>query len=460
MHKVTINGDVRFAEDGELLSRLLQKKHINTPHPCGGKGLCKKCLVTVNGKEELSCQYKIHSDIVVEADSLTFVQSFSGTEVSHKKTRNMCFALDIGTTTIALALVSLDECKIVDVLTDTNPQVGFGADVISRIDFCTKNNPAILKKPLIEKLNAMIAEFNICENVDLFVSGNSTMLHIFLGEDCVPMGQSPYTPAFTASQVRDAANVGIIGAKRVVTLPCISAFVGADIVAGINYVETSENDFSLLVDLGTNAEIVLFSKDKILCTSAAAGPCFEGANITCGMSAVSGAVFSFEDGEFHTINAAPPKGICGTGLIDIIAELLSQGIIDESGYMKSEKFFISDSVYLNRNDVRQYQLAKSAVYSAIVCLIKEAKISFDNIERLYISGGFSAKINVESAVSTGLLPKELKEKCVAINNAPLLGTIKHIYEKNDLSHITDIAEYIDLSESSDFSENFIENMMF
>ncbi len=459
MHKVTINGDVRFAEDGELLSQLLRKSNADTPHPCAGKGICKKCLVTVNGKDELSCQYKIHSDIVVEADSLTFVQSFSGTEVSHKKTRNMCLALDIGTTTIALALVSLDEKRIVDTVSKTNPQVAYGADVISRIDFCAKNDQAILKNKLIKNLNAMIESFDISEPLDIFVSGNSTMLHIFLGEDCASMGQSPYTPAFTASQVRDAADVGVIGAKRVVTLPCISAFVGADIVAGINYVGAPENNFSLLVDLGTNAEIALFSKDKILCTSAAAGPCFEGANITCGMSAVDGAVFAYEDGEAQTINSKPPEGICGTGLIDIIAELLKKGVIDNTGYMECENFFLSDNVYLNKKDIRQYQLAKSAVYSGIACLLKAAEISFEDIEKLYVSGGFSAKINIENAILTGLLPKELKEKCVSINNSSLLGTVKHICEQNNLSHITAIAKYIDLSESTDFSHKFIENMM-
>ena len=459
MHKVTINGMVYFAQDGELLSVFLQKNGGNIPHPCAGKGICKKCLVTVNGKEELSCQYTIHSDIDVFTKEIPSVHSFSDTVVSNKKTENMCFALDIGTTTLALALVSLDEKRIVDTVSETNPQVAYGADVISRIDFCAKNDQAILKNTLIKNLNAMIESLDISEPLDIFVSGNSTMLHIFLGEDCASMGQSPYTPAFTTSQVRDAADVGIIGAKRVVTLPCISAFVGADIVAGINYVGAPENNFSLLVDLGTNAEIALFSKDKILCTSAAAGPCFEGANITCGMSAVDGAVFAYEDGEAQTINSKPPEGICGTGLIDIIAELLKKGVIDNTGYMECENFFLSDNVYLNKKDIRQYQLAKSAVYSGIACLLKAAEISFEDIEKLYVSGGFSAKINIENAISTGLLPKELKEKCISINNSSLLGTVKYICEQNDLSHITAIAEYIDLSENSDFSHKFIENMM-
>lgn len=306
----------------------------------------------------------------------------------------------------------------------------------------------------------MIEVLGVPSNIELFVSGNATMLHIFLGEDCASMGQAPYTPAFTASQVRNAGDLGLVGTNRVVTLPCISTFIGADIVAGLNYVEAPENNYSLLVDLGTNAEIALFSKEKILCTSAAAGPCFEGANITCGTSAIDGAVFAYEDGEAHTINSKSLKGICGTGLIDIIAELLKKGIIDNSGYMACENFFLSDNVFLNRKDVRQYQLAKSAVSSGIFCLLKAAEISPENIEQLYISGGFSAKINIANAILTGLLPKELKEKCVSISNSSLLGTVKYICEQNDLSHITAIAEYIDLSENPDFSHKFIENMTF
>ncbi|MBE6796685.1 MAG: DUF4445 domain-containing protein [Ruminococcaceae bacterium] len=459
MHKVTINGMVYFAQDGELLSVFLQKNGGNIPHPCAGNGICKKCLVTVNGKEELSCQYRIHSDIDVFTKKMSTIQAFSGAVASHKRTENMCFALDIGTTTLALALVSLDDKSIVDVITKTNPQITYGADVISRIEYCRKNKSDDLKNILISVINEMISEFNVPEVRVMYASGNTTMLHLLLGIDCTGMGHAPYTPSFTQSKTEQAENLGLIGIKTVKTLPCISAFVGADIVAGINYAEASENKFSLLVDLGTNAEIVLFSKGKILCTSAAAGPCFEGANITCGMSAVNGAVLSYEDDEIQTVNSAPPEGICGTGLIDIISELLKKNIIDETGYMKCGKFFISPEVFINQADIRQYQLAKSAVYSAIVCLIKEAKISFDNIEKLYISGGFSAKINIESAVSTGLLPEELKEKCIAINNSSLLGTVKYICEKNDLSHITEIAEYIDLSENSDFSHKFIENMM-
>jgi uncharacterized 2Fe-2S/4Fe-4S cluster protein (DUF4445 family) len=215
----------------------------------------------------------------------------------------------------------------------------------------------------------------------------------------------------------------------------------------------------LLIDLGTNAEIVLFSEKSALCTAAAAGPCFEGANISCGMSATSGAVYSYSEDKIKTISDAPAKGICGTGLVDIIAYLLDKEIMDETGYMEDD-FEIAEGVSINQADIRQYQLAKSAVYSAIITLLQMKNITFDDIDKMYISGGFSAKINIENAVKTGLLPKELKNKCIAIKNSSLLGTVKYACEKNDLAIYIDNSTYVDLSANPTFSDLFIENMMF
>ena len=214
------------------------------------------------------------------------------------------------------------------------------------------------------------------------------------------------------------------------------------------------------MDLGTNAEIVLFSENSVYCTSSAAGPCCEGANISMGMSAVSGAIYSYSDNSVKVIGNTLPKGICGTGLIDIIASLLENKTIDETGFMEAEEIEIANGVFIEQNDIRQYQLAKSAVYSGIIALLKEKNVSFENIEKFYISGGFSSKINIENAVKTGLFPKELKEKCVAINNSSLLGTVKYACEKNNLSGYLENSEYIDLSQSEAFSNEFLKNMNF
>lgn len=461
MHKVIINGETQYANDGVLLSEVLIKSGKGIDHPCGGKGTCKKCIVTVNGKKELSCQYIIKSDISVLLSDSSEIISETGANETGDLTENLCYALDIGTTTLALALVSLDENKIIKAITRTNPQRAFGADVMTRIDYCRKNGVKKLNSVLISEINKMISDFENRKIEKLYVSGNATMLHLFFGVDCSSMGVAPYTPVFLESKAQKAENLGINGIETVESLPSIAAFVGADLVAGLNFVGIPEKGkYNLLVDLGTNAEIVLFCEKSALCTAAAAGPCFEGANISCGMSATSGAVYSYSKNEVKTVGNSPAKGICGTGLVDIIAELVADETIDETGFMECENLEIAEGVSINQADIRQYQLAKSAIYSAILTLLQMKNVSFEEIEKMYISGGFSAKINIENAVKTGLLPKDLAQKCVAVNNSSLLGTIKYACEKNNLAIYTDKSTYVDLSANPTFTDLFIENMMF
>ena len=462
MHKVRLNNRIIEVADGTVLSDILIKSGENIPHICGGKGTCKKCLVSVNGKKELSCQYEIKSDIDVVLPENSDIIAETGVNESGEITENCCFCLDIGTTTLALALVSLDEKRIIKVKTATNPQRAFGGDVLTRIEYSDKNGVYELQKCLIDKINSLIYDIGAKSINTMYVSGNTTMLHIFFGVDPSSIGVAPYTPVFSESKNVTGDEIGLESIKNVISLPCISSFVGADIVAGVNYAEPPQSyKYNLLVDLGTNAEIVLFNKDKLYCTSAAAGPCFEGANINCGMSATDGAIYSYSiDGKFETINNSKPKGICGTGFIDFISILLQKGIIDETGYMECEEYFITDTVKITQNDIRQYQLAKSAVYSGITALLKEKAISFEDIGNFFISGGFSAKINIENAVKTGLLPKELKDIIVVLNNSSLLGTIKYAYEQNDLSVYIKNAEYVDLSTNNEFNKLFIDNMEF
>lgn len=462
MHKVRLNNKIIEADHGVILSDVLIKSGENLPHLCGGNGTCKKCLVMVNGKETLSCQYQIISDIDVALPESSEILSETGVKEIGEITENCCLCLDVGTTTLALALVSLDNNKIIKVKTATNPQIAFGGDVLNRIAYCNKNGISELQNCLIKAINSLIDELD-ANSVDImYVSGNTTMLHIFFGANPSSIGVAPYTPVFLECKDEKGINLGLIAIKNVVSLPCISAFVGADLVAGINYTELPENNkFNLLVDLGTNAEIVLYNKNTLYCTSAAAGPCFEGANIACGMSATDGAIYSYSfDRSFKTIGSQAPKGICGTGIIDIIAVLSEKGIIDETGYMDCEEFFITDTVKLTQKDIRQFQLAKSAVYSGISAILAEKSISFSDIENLFISGGFSAKINIDNAVKIGLLPKELKDKIIVLNNSSLLGTAKYSYEHNDLSVYLKNAEYIDLSANVNFTDLFIENMEF
>lgn len=461
MYSVDVNGKLLFAAEGALLSQVLLENGEYVEHPCGGKGSCKKCIVRMDGQEVLSCQYRVHKNISVVLPEQSAIYSESGAAETGRITQNLCFVLDIGTTTLALALVSLDEKQIIQIVTRTNSQRVFSADVMTRIDYCRRNGVKPLTDTICSQVSTMIAEFDLPELETLYVAGNTTMLHLFFGVDCSAMGAAPYMPVFLESQCMPAECIGIRGVKSVRSLPGISAFVGADLVAGLHLVGMpKEGKYHILVDLGTNAEIILFSQESALCTAAAAGPCFEGANISCGMSATSGAICAYSKKGLQTIENATPKGICGTGLFDIISTFLEAGVIDETGYMEQEQIGITAYISISRADIRQFQLAKSAVCAAILTLMYRQNISFEDIDTLYLSGGFSGKINLDNAVRTGLFPAQLRPKCVAINNSSLLGTVKYACENGDLSLWTRTAKYVDLSSDPVFSELFVENMLF
>jgi len=298
--------------------------------------------------------------------------------------------VDIGTTTVVCYLVDLIQKKVVDYYSFINPQRKFGADVISRIDFAREKEDGlfILQNEIINALNTAIKvlvdrnSISTEDIVRIVIVGNPTMLHLLLGVDPQTIAISPFVPVFTERIYAKPADIGlkINQAGTVEVLNSISAYVGADIVAGVLSTKMYKNPrISLLLDLGTNGEMVLGSSSFMLACSTAAGPAFEGVNISCGMGAVEGAIDSvkIENGKVHftTIGAKWPIGICGSGIVDAIAYMLKEGIIDETGkfcdknetykeYLKEvngqQAFFITDSVYITQKDIREIQLAKAA----------------------------------------------------------------------------------------------------
>ncbi len=454
------------AEAGTPLALLLEES--NLPHPCGKKGLCKKCSVTVNGKKELSCRYIICSDAVVEIEQQEKILSPTGAKDSLEKDSKMCLCLDIGSTTLVMALVSQTKNEIIFSVSRSNPQMRHGADIMSRIEYARKNGVQLLRRELLVTVRDMREEifrrFDLEEIDELFVSGNTTMLHIFFGEDCSSMGTAPYTPVFLEGRSIEGSQAMLEKVGRVVSLPCISAFAGADILAGISLVGMPEGEgCNVLIDLGTNAEISLIKKDKILCTSAAAGPCFEGASISQGMSAVKGAISSVSSsGKVSVIGDTPEgaRGICATGLIDAVAFLLRKGILNYTGFLEGEKYSLTEKVFITQEDIRQLQLAKSAVFSALSCLFRRMDIDFSKAEKVFISGGFSSQLNEENMIAIGLIPAEFRGKLHPAGNSSLLGTVSFACKGNDLTPLTDMTEYADLGGDKDFQELFIDNLCF
>lgn len=457
--KITFNGREMLAERGELLSDALIRHGVTIARPCGGKGSCGKCSVLVDGVPALSCKYSVEHDITVSTDSEGGFLTEHGVD-----TRNghggTDIVLDLGSTTLALALIDRTSKSVVRVVTATNPQRIFGADVISRIEYSQKHGVAELTSIIRTEVARMICELGT-DNLDtLYVAGNTTMLHIFAGVDPSPIGISPYTPSFLCEVREPAEKYGFAGVRSVYLLPSVSAFAGADIVAGICAVGLPTEKYRLLLDLGTNAEIALISNEKIITTSAAAGPCFEGANISSGMSATDGAIYAYDGIMAKTVNGVPPRGICGTGLVDIIAFLLSRAKIDDGGNLDEEEFEIVNGISLTQDDIRQYQLAKSAIYSAIMTVMENFDVRFEDIEGLYISGGFSSKIDPQNAAVTGLIPKELADRCYSVGNTSLSGAIKSVFAEIDLAEIARKADYVDLSRDTGFADLFIQNISF
>ncbi len=467
MPTVYVNGTPFASLMGEPLSALLARLGIPTDHPCGGRGTCQKCTVLVDGRPELSCQYIVRGDISVELElpqtiHVPMLRPAPATEpLGALAAECAALVLDIGTTTMTLAVTDLRTGRLLRADSANNPQRAFGADVMSRIAYATEHGVDALTDGVRRTVQGMIDRLGVSP-CPLYVTGNTTMLHLFLGVDPTSMGAAPYTPAFLEEKHLLPADCGLRGVTKVITLPGFSAFVGADLVAGLHFVGLPESDkWRLLVDLGTNAEILLFNREKILCTAAAAGPCFEGACISSGMSASGGAICSYDpDGACSTIDDVPPEGICGTGLVDAVAVLLARGIVDETGHMDPPVFYLCEGVSLIQEDIRQYQLAKSAIHAAIEALVRRAGITYNDIESLAIAGGFASVIRIENAVKTGLLPAELADRCTPVGNSALLGTACYAHDGFDLSRYIAGVTCIDLAADPVFTDAFMENMMF
>lgn len=455
---------VRPEESENNLLRLLQKAGAPLSAPCGGNGHCGKCRVLLNGSTVLACRTTVDGPAEVEIpDRNKIVSEIGSHETNTIRNKKVNVAVDIGTTTVAVALTVGEE--IVASTVFDNPQIAYGSDVLSRIQASKKSGVEALKKPLLSAVGKAVEELNAkygtnFENV--FVCGNTVMLHIFWGEDVASLGVAPYTPKFLD---RREGVLPAFGQAKVVTLPCVSSYVGADIVAGLTTLPPPEKGkVDLFIDLGTNAEIALIDEKTTYVTSASAGPCFEGGNISCGMPATDGAIksFSLEDGKStFSYFGLRPTGLCGSGLIDVVGQLVKNGIIDETGYLKAEKgYLIAQNVILTQNDVRAYQTAKSAVKSGIDVLLLYANKSYADVGTVYLSGGFSRAIDVKNVILSGLLPGVFSDKCVPLGNSALSGAAICSVHPEKAEKIVSSARYVDLGGLPLFSELFIKNLDF
>jgi uncharacterized 2Fe-2S/4Fe-4S cluster protein (DUF4445 family) len=480
--------------EGESLLNALRSSGFEVYSPCGGNGTCGKCNVLVKNEGLVpSCLYNIkepidiilpdrrEAKVLIEQHQHTIQLPLMPGKCADLSVYPHGVAVDIGTTTVVLYLVNLITGVISETRAILNPQTKYGADVITRIQFTATNKDGLktLQSELLVSLNREISTLihfaGISENeiIKVVFAGNTTMLHLLLGVNPLSLALAPFKAQFLDEQVITGEKLGLkcLPEAEVKVLPSISAFVGADIVAGLASIMPSEMYKNyLFMDIGTNGELALVTRDSVLCCSTAAGPAFEGAKISCGMGGVDGAISAFNDEEFTVIGDERPAGICGSGLIDIVAWLCEKGMINQEGLMVEDQILVpagetstGREISINQNDIREVQLAKSAIASGVKILLKQAGITFEQIDVLFLAGGFGNFINTENAVRIGLLPIEMKDKIIPLGNTSGTGAIlalKSIKFDNVIKNLLDRTKHIELAADEDFAIEFAMNMFF
>ncbi|MDR1253276.1 MAG: ASKHA domain-containing protein [Treponema sp.] len=406
-------------------------------------------------------------------------------------------ALDIGTTTLVAALIDVQSGEQLDVASELNPQTAYAQDVLSRIHFASKDEGLqTLFTVFIDCLNKMIeamtsrVKISRAHIYEIVFSGNTAMLHLATKTNPYPLGQYPYTPAISGGQCMPARELGIaVSSFGFVYLPpLISAYVGADISSGIlvSRLDRAEGRI-LFIDIGTNGEMVLAAGGKIAASSTAAGPAFEGMNISCGMRASRGAIdsFSIHGGEvsFTVIGGAEATGICGSGLLDIAAELAAAGVIAPNGRFvqpengayapelkdrmrdRDEKkaFFITRDVFLAQKDIRQIQLAKSAIRTGIELLLAHFNLSPRDITAVEIAGSFGYHLKEQSLLAIGLLPEEFAGRIYFSGNTSLSGAAAFLLNSDFMDSMRNLVKRIDtveLAGHENFDRIFVRHMAF
>ena len=479
---------------------------------CGGTGRCGKCKIRILegvlsptdfdescfSKEELDRGMRL-ACMAYPLEPLTIELNFKGeaefcvvTEYDAEKETftpdeqaEYGVAIDIGTTTIAMQLLNLRNGEAVQTYTAINHQRVYGADVIARIKASVEGKKYLLqesiRKDIDTGIQTLLEESKIASDKvkEVAIAGNTTMIHLLMGDDCESLGVYPFTPVNI--ELIESSYEAIMGsnllAATVKILPGISAFVGGDIVSGLYACGIDQKEeYFLFLDLGTNGEIALGNKKKLLTTSTAAGPAFEGGNIEWGVGSIAGAIAGVkitEDGvQVRTIGDKKPTGICGTGVIEAAAELVRTELVDETGYLDEEYFddgfplaenADGEMIVFTQKDIREIQLAKSAVRAGIETLILRYGIEKRDIAKVYVAGGFGYKLDHQKAIEIGMIPEEFEGKIEALGNSSLGGAVKFLLPEDGrkrTSAISKLAEEINLSADKKFNEFYMEYMYF
>jgi len=481
MYEVTIlpDGIVFRAPQGKNLMELLRENNLLSDAPCGGRGTCGKCKVLIDGEEKLSCQTAVEKSITVElpqrrqAEILT--QSLDVHTVAEGISKYV-LAIDIGTTTVVAYLLDGETGAILSKSSCINPQTQYGADVISRIEHVLAGKAEELKTTIRTALDALTKQAAREAGIDPMeirvasIVGNTAMHHLLLGIDPKPLTVPPYMPKVSeALELKPEGLLPIYPEGTVRLLPNIAGFVGADTVGCMVATRFDRQEkLTLMIDIGTNGEMVLGNKNRRLTCSTAAGPAFEGAKIQCGMRGEKGAVDHvwLENGQvkYSVIGGGEAVGLCGSGLLDLVAVLLETYDIDEMGGMDSKEYRLGDSqVVLTQKDVREVQLAKAAIRAGVELMAKTLGAEIEDIEQVFLAGAFGNYMDPKSACAIGMIPPVLVDRIQPIGNAAgegaklcALSKAEYDYSKTLASNV----EFLELASLSEFNDCYVDCLCF
>lgn len=520
-------------EYSNLMEKLLAEGAVD--NPCNGKGVCGKCRVKILtdipeptdierkhlSDEELSSGIRLSCQVVPTEDMkiklihkerrqkiLTsgYMPEFpfcTSPDIHELKAETVAgVAIDIGTTTLVCSLVDMRAGNELACTTAVNGQTRYGLDVITRITYELEHpeeGADKLRQALLSSVNGMVDQ--ACsiagiKNEDIYeitVSANTVMMHTLLGIDATSMGRAPYRPAFTEAKNLKADAVGIKAnpAAMVYCLPAVSAFAGADVVAGAAVCDLINRKGNvLLVDIGTNGEMVLARDGRLTCCSCAAGPALEGMNISCGMSAADGAVSDIHivDGEVKltVVGDEEPSGICGSGILAAVREMINCSIVRPNGaYVKLDQlreddyrrtllrlddagrreFLVSEAagIVITQQDIRQVQLAKGAILSGVTVLLENAGMEVKDLNEIIIAGQFGANISADILTGTGILPAEAADIITYAGNTSKAGAYMALMSTEVRRIMAELAEhmdYVELGTTQNYEDIYTQSLMF
>lgn len=484
------------AAEGRNLLEVLREAGLAPEAPCGGQGTCGKCMVEIDGAPALACQTRVTSDLTVRLPERRRTRILTGGEMGSVSmdpaAEGLLLAFDIGTTTVVGYLLEGGTGRELACASMLNPQSPYGADVVTRIQAALNGEMGALTGAIRRGLSELTEK--LCQEAGarpgdvgvVSVVGNPCMQQLFMGIRPDNLVQIPFEPALKRAEIVPAgACLPVCPNARLLVVPDISGYVGADTIGCV--IATGMDRASrlcLLVDIGTNGEMVLGSREGLVACSTAAGPALEGARIRCGMRAAPGAIDHvwWEDGALRcsVIGGGPAAGICGSGIIDAAAVLLERGALNSRGRLQPPEAcpaladrlgeaegrrvcFLRDGVYLTQEDIREVQLAKGAIAAGIELMAAYLPCSLEEIGEVLLAGAFGSFIRPENACRIGLLPPALADRVRAVGNAAGSGTRMIACSRAELQRAEELAKTVTLLELAslkEFRRSFAKNMAF